>query len=69
MLTNARQQVAVVKCIENFKKAINTLKNNMGYEFVAFDLKEASYYLEEIVGKVTTEDLLTNIFENFCIGK
>jgi len=41
----------------------------MGYEFTAFDLKEASTALEEIIGKVTSDDILNNIFANFCIGK
>jgi len=32
-------------------------------------LKEASSALEEIIGKITTDDILNQIFENFCIGK
>ncbi len=69
ILTNLRQIEAVRKSLESLNKAIDSFKNNLGYEFTAFDLKEASEYLEEIVGKITNEDILTNIFSNFCVGK
>ena len=38
-------------------------------EFVLADLQDASARLQEITGKRTTDDLLTRIFERFCIGK
>ncbi|MDO9577647.1 MAG: tRNA uridine-5-carboxymethylaminomethyl(34) synthesis GTPase MnmE [Candidatus Cloacimonadales bacterium] len=69
ILTNTRQIAAVKKAVESTQKAIESLQNDLGYEFTAFDLKEASTALEEIIGKVTTDDILNQIFENFCIGK
>jgi tRNA modification GTPase len=51
------------------KKAIDSFQQNMGAEFTAFDLKEASIALEEIIGKITNDDILNNIFRNFCVGK
>jgi tRNA modification GTPase len=38
-------------------------------ELLAFDIRKAIYHLGEIVGEITTDDLLTNIFSKFCIGK
>ncbi len=38
-------------------------------EIAMLDIREASDYLGEIVGEVTTEDILGNIFSRFCIGK
>ncbi|RUM57905.1 MAG: tRNA uridine-5-carboxymethylaminomethyl(34) synthesis GTPase MnmE [Persephonella sp.] len=38
-------------------------------ELLMLDIREAQNYLEEIVGLITTEDILGNIFQNFCIGK
>ena len=38
-------------------------------EIVAVDLKETLDALGEIIGEVTTEDLLDRIFSKFCIGK
>ncbi|HOD53120.1 MAG TPA: hypothetical protein PKJ08_01200 [Candidatus Cloacimonadota bacterium] len=48
---------------------MNTLKMDTGIEFIAFDLKSASISLEEIIGKISTDDILNQIFEDFCIGK
>ena len=69
MLTNARQIAAVRRAIESIQKAIISLDDELGFEFTAFDLKEASTALEEVIGKVTDDDILHLIFENFCIGK
>ncbi len=69
ILTNTRQIAAVTKATQSVSKAIQSIKNGMGYEFTAFDLKEASTALEEIIGRVTSDDILNNIFANFCIGK
>ena len=69
ILTNTRQIAAVTKATQSVSKALKSINNGMGYEFTAFDLKEASTALEEIIGKVTSDDILNNIFANFCIGK
>lgn len=69
ILTNTRQTSAVQNATRSISKAITSIQNGMGYEFTAFDLKEASSHLEEIIGKVTSDDILNNIFSNFCIGK
>jgi len=69
LLTNSRQISAVEKSIISLEQAITSLDNFMGYEFTAFDLKEASSHLEEVIGKITDDDLLNSIFDNFCIGK
>lgn len=69
LLTNSRQISFVEKSITSLEQAINSLDNFMGYEFTAFDLKEASSHLEEVIGKITDDDMLNSIFDNFCIGK
>ena len=69
ILTNTHQIASVKRAAESIKKALSSLHNEMGLEFTAFDLKEASTALEEITGKRTTDDILNRIFENFCIGK
>jgi tRNA modification GTPase len=38
-------------------------------EFIALDLRRAIDAIGEIIGLVTTEDILDNIFSKFCIGK
>jgi tRNA modification GTPase len=47
----------------------NGLLNPVTSDFLAMDIKQALYYLGEITGAVTTDDLLENIFSKFCIGK
>ncbi len=69
LLTNSRQISAVEKSIVSIEQAIISIDNFIGYEFTAFDLKEASAHLEEVIGKITDDDLLNSIFDNFCIGK
>ncbi|RLC50947.1 MAG: tRNA uridine-5-carboxymethylaminomethyl(34) synthesis GTPase MnmE [Candidatus Cloacimonadota bacterium] len=69
ILTNTRQIAAVNRAILSLEKAALSMQNEMGVEFTAFDLKEASSALEEIIGKVSSDDILNQIFENFCIGK
>ncbi len=49
--------------------AVTALKQKMGFEFVGVDLREALHALGEITGETATDDILNNIFKNFCIGK
>ena len=69
MLTNTRQISACRRAVIGVKKSISALDSGLGFEFAAFDLKEACQALEEIIGAYSTDDLLNNIFSNFCIGK
>ncbi|MEA1972264.1 MAG: tRNA uridine-5-carboxymethylaminomethyl(34) synthesis GTPase MnmE, partial [Candidatus Cloacimonadota bacterium] len=69
MLTNMRQISAVKKSLFALKKGYQTFIDEMGIEFVAFDLQESSSFLEELIGKVSDEDIRTKIFSEFCVGK
>jgi tRNA modification GTPase len=69
LLTNTRQISAVRNAVQSLDQAILSLDNQMGFEFTAFDLKEASQFLEEVIGRISADDLLNRIFDNFCIGK
>ena len=60
---------ALSRAISALQNALQSIDNQAGYEFTAFDLISASQALEEILGIVTTDDLLNSIFNNFCIGK
>ena len=68
-LTNARQQ----ESLENSKKALQNailgLENRIEQDFIAIDIKSALMHLGEITGDDITQEILNNIFENFCIGK
>ncbi|MDD4308758.1 MAG: tRNA uridine-5-carboxymethylaminomethyl(34) synthesis GTPase MnmE [Candidatus Cloacimonetes bacterium] len=69
LVTNVRHLAALAGCIESLQNALLSLDNGSGFEFVAFELASASGFLEEILGVITPDHLLENIFSNFCIGK
>ena len=69
MLTNKRQQQSAVESQKSIHSALQALEKKAGEEMIAEDLKQALHSLGTIVGETTTEDLLDNIFSNFCIGK
>lgn len=69
LVTNARHLAALERCSAALSSALGSLRDCAGYEFTAFDLHAASTALEEILGIVTTDDLLERIFSGFCIGK
>ncbi len=69
LITNSRHLAALAKAIVALKQAYKSLEEGLGFEFTAFELKEASSALEEILGVITSEELLEQIFSNFCIGK
>lgn len=69
LISNERQKDILLKTKENLILAKEALTNNLGYEFVAVDIRNAINSLSEISGQITSEDILNNIFSNFCIGK
>lgn len=69
LLTRARHRAALEKCGEHLKAAINAWEEGIPVDLIAVDLWSAINYLGEITGKTTREDLLDNIFQEFCIGK
>lgn len=69
LITNQRQYNQLVKTKNFLLDAKKSLVSETGYEFVALDMRAAIDHLSEITGEITTDDLLNNIFSNFCIGK
>ena len=69
IISNIRHFNALEKANSNLLNAIESIDNIMSGEFIAVDLRNAEQALGEIIGKVTTDDILNNIFEKFCIGK
>jgi len=69
LLTRARHRAVLEKCREHLKAAINAWESGIPGDLIAIDLWSAVNYLGEITGATTREDLLDNIFKEFCIGK
>ncbi len=68
-ITHQRHFDALIKTEKNIDIAIESACNNNPSEFVVTDLRIALNHLDEILGKTTNDDILNNIFQNFCIGK
>ena len=68
-LARARHTEALKRCEEALRLARREHETSKALELVAEALREAHTALGEIVGLTTTEDLLSEIFRNFCLGK
>jgi tRNA modification GTPase len=69
ILTNIRHVEALKNTESSLNRVLENVDNPITSDFLAMDIKQALHYLGEIVGEVTTDDLLDNIFSKFCIGK
>lgn len=69
VVTNLRHKMALVKAEEALKRALEPLADRLPPEMAAVELQEANDALAEIVGKITTDNILEHIFSKFCIGK
>ncbi len=69
VVSNLRHYQCLSRAKVYLTKAKETIANNLSGEFVSVDLRNAENSLGEIIGVVTTDDILNNIFQKFCIGK
>jgi tRNA modification GTPase len=69
LVTNARHYQALLAAKESLNKAAAALQDKISTELIAQEVREAVYHLGSIVGEVSSQDVLNNIFKNFCIGK
>ncbi len=69
IVSNARHYKALRQAKKSLESAVVSIRENMTQEFISVDLRAAAEFLDEIIGKVTTDDILNNIFDKFCIGK
>ncbi len=66
---NARQNATLQRAAQSLDRALEALRHSMGLEVVSIELRDALHDLAEVIGETTTEDILTRLFQNFCIGK
>jgi len=69
IVTNVRHYEALEKASVALQRAIDGLNTGITGDFLAMDIRETLHYLGEITGEITTDEVLGNIFKNFCIGK
>ncbi|OGS20609.1 MAG: tRNA uridine-5-carboxymethylaminomethyl(34) synthesis GTPase MnmE [Elusimicrobia bacterium RIFOXYA2_FULL_39_19] len=68
-VVNLRQEQSLNKAVENISLALISAGKNESGEFIVLHLRSALDALGEIIGETTTEDILDEIFSNFCVGK
>ncbi len=69
IVTNTRHYDSLLKALEEVQKVQFGIKSGVSADLMAIDIRQALYYFGEITGQVTNDELLGNIFANFCIGK
>jgi tRNA modification GTPase len=68
-LNNARHQAALLQALSALDRARAALAGGLAWECLAADLRQALQAMEALLGRVSSEDILGEIFSRFCIGK
>ena len=66
---NARQDATLQRADQALTRAQEAIRDGLGLELVSIELRDALHELAEVIGETTNEDILTRLFQNFCIGK
>jgi tRNA modification GTPase len=69
IVTSTRHYDSLLKALDEIQKVKFGLETNLSSDLMALDIREALYHFGMITGQVTNDELLGNIFANFCIGK
>ena len=69
IVTNVRHYEALTRALDAIHRVQEGLAIGLSGDFISQDLRECIFHLSDIVGEVTTDEVLGNIFKHFCIGK
>jgi len=69
IITNIRHYEALSHITDSLVRVEEGLSSGIPEDLVAIDIRQAIHYLGEITGEITNDEILGNIFKNFCIGK
>jgi tRNA modification GTPase len=70
IVTNARHYDALIRAHESLQRVLDGMENQLSGDLLAEDLRLALDQLSEITGtQITPNEVLENIFKNFCVGK
>jgi tRNA modification GTPase len=69
IITNMRHYEALLNTSNSLQDVLTGMDMQQTGDLLAFDIRKAIYHLGEIVGDISNDDLLANIFSKFCIGK
>lgn len=69
ILTNMMQIGLLIEAKASLERALNNINLGLDIDIIEIDLKQALYQLGEIIGVNVVDDLLNNLFSNYCLGK
>ncbi len=69
IVSNTRHFDALQKAHDSLGDVLRGMDDGVTSDFIAMDIRQGIYHLGSITGEISTDDLLGNIFSNFCIGK
>src|SRR5690554_159790 len=69
IVTNLRHYESLTKALEAIRRVKEGLDIGITHDFLSQDIRECMFYLGEITGQISTDEILGNIFSKFCIGK
>ena len=69
IVSNVRHYEALTHALDAIRRVREGLDDGLSGDFISQDLRECLFHLSDIVGEVTTDEVLGNIFRHFCIGK
>ncbi len=69
IVTNVRHYEALIHARNAIRNVLRNLQANLSGDLISEDLRQCLFHISDIIGEVTTDEVLGNIFRNFCIGK
>jgi tRNA modification GTPase len=69
IVTNLRHYASLNSALEAIRRVKEGLEIGITHDFLSQDIRECMFYLGEITGQISTDEILGNIFSKFCIGK
>ena len=69
VISNSRHYEALMNALKAIEEVNIGLKNDISGDLLSVDIRKSIEHLAEITGEITNDDVLGNIFANFCIGK
>ncbi len=69
IVTNLRHYEALTRALDSIRRVQSGLQTNLSGDFISQDLRECIHHLSDIIGEVSNDSVLQNIFKHFCIGK
>ena len=69
VLISSRQSNLIEKCNASLRNLLDHINDGISTDIISSHLHDIKQDLEEVVGEISNEDILNNIFSSFCVGK